>query len=147
MRFLLMIVGLTFSLPLEAARPDAPKAPKVPGARKVANKFPTRVLTFVCHDADNHTAVMGIANMTIDIRDSSAGAFAASAYFRGEKGYTTKNLFGSFTSVPQGYVLRTKMKGSFGEFSLLHLHPAEKSTLPGIQDSLSCEVSAELESI
>jgi hypothetical protein len=159
MRFLIFLIALTFMLPTEAGAGKAvatagagkvvAKAPKSKSkvSRKIANKLPSRVLTFVCRPGEGEPeSVIGLTHMSIGLRDTNAGAFSSSIYLRTEKGYLPKTITGTYTTVPGGYIFRTKWQGLLGEYTMIHVHPAERSALPGIADKQICEVSAQLES-
>ena len=151
MRFLTLILALSVILPAEAGakakKTEAAAKEKAKVGRKIANKMPSRVLTFVCRSGEGEPEnVIALTHMSIGLHDPNVGAFSSSIYVRTEKGYLPKTITGTYTTVPNGFVLRTKYQGLTGEFTLIHVHPAEKTNLPGLSEKQSCEVTGQLES-
>lgn len=160
MRFLAMILALTVLSPAEAGAKEAVRKfsakPKASAAqakgtakpsRKIANKMPSRVFTFVCRSAEGEPEnVVGLTHMSIALHDINTGAFSSSIYLRTEKSYQPSTITGTYTTVPNGFVLRTKWQGASGEYTMIHVHPAEKTTFPGMAEKQSCEVTGQLES-
>jgi len=127
------------------AMPAATQA--APKNRKIANKMPSRVLNFVCREAaDAPETVIGMAHMSIDLRDETVGAFSMSVYVKNEKGYTPKTITGTYTTVPGGFVYRAKWPNVTGEYTLIHVHAGDKSSIPGLGNKQVCEVTGQLDS-
>jgi hypothetical protein len=106
------------------------------------------VIIFTCRDPDSGAEnAIGLTHMNIDMRDNSTGAFSMSLYLRQDKGFVTKSVTGSYTTVPNGYIFRTKWRSLQGEFAMIHVHPAEKTSFPGLAGKQSCEVSGQLEAL
>lgn len=151
MRFLALFMALSVIMPTDAgakdvARKASPK-PKASAARAIANKMPSRVLTFVCRSAEGEPEnVVALTHMSIGLHDANTGAFSSSIYLRTEKGYLPRTITGTYTTVPNGFVLRSKLQGLTGEFTMIHVHPAEKTIFPGMNDKQACEVTGQLES-
>jgi hypothetical protein len=140
MQFILFVLGLVLLFPshLEA---------KSKSDRKPANRFPTMVTTFICKEApDQPEAALGLISMSIDVRDSSTGTYAMNLFVRAENRYVVRTLNGRFNKVPGGIVYQGIMGSALtGESVRIHLHPAEKTLLPGLYPApLSCEPSASL---
>jgi hypothetical protein len=149
MRFLALFFALSVMMPAEAGAAGKKTVAKEKGkvSRKIANKMPSRVLTFVCRSGEGEPEnVVALTHMSIGLHDPNVGAFSSSIYVRNEKGYLPKTITGTYTTVPNGYVLRTKYQGLTGEFTLIHVHPAEKTILPGLSEKQTCEVTGQLES-
>lgn len=149
MRILALVLALTVILPAEAgAAKNGAAKDKGKVSRKIANKMPSRVLTFVCRATEGDPeSVIGLTHMSVGLHDANTGAFSSSVYLRTEKGYLPKTITGTYTTVPSGYVFRTKWQGILGEFTMIHIHPAEKTIFPGMTDKQSCEVTGQLESL
>lgn len=136
MRLMLLLLALTLSMPALAGSKTK---------RKPANKMPSRVLNFICREAaEAPESVVGMAHMSIDLRDETVGAFSMSIYVRNEKGYTPKTLSGTYTTVPGGFVFRAKWASVFGEYTMLHIHPGDKSSIPGLTNKQTCELGGQL---
>lgn len=156
MRFLALLTALFIAMPAEAGAKDATRkasakpelsAARAKAARKIANKMPSRVLTYVCRASDGEPeSVIALTHMSISLNDANTGAFSSSIYLRTEKGYLPRTITGTYTTVPNGFILRTKWQGIFGEYTMIHIHPAEKTAFPGVSEKQSCEVTGQLES-
>lgn len=141
MRFALFItiLALALPLPLQAKKKD----------RKPAGKMPSRVVTLVCRQDDQGPdSAVGLARLTVDLRDSNRGNFGLTIYLRNEQGYDTKTLHGSYTTVPGGYVLRARWNGLPDRTLVdIHAHSEEKTSLPGFAEKQGCGITGELESL
>lgn len=151
MRFLTFILALSVIMPVEAGaaakKKEAVAKEKAKLSRKIANKMPSRVLTFLCRESEGEPEnVIALTHMSIGLHDANTGAFSSSIYVRTEKGYLPKSITGTYTTVPNGFVLRTKWSGMLGEYTMIHVHPAEKTSFPGVSNKQSCEVTGQLES-
>lgn len=156
MRFFFMTLALIFSLPLEAApklaKAPMPKAKGIAQAKKAkrsiaTNNLPSRVITFVCREEEGAPeSALGLTHMNVDLRDKSTGAFSTSLYLRSEKGFTPRNISGTYTTAPGGFILRAKWPGGQGDYVIVHIHPNEKTKFPGQPAEQACEVTALLES-
>jgi hypothetical protein len=151
MRFLTLFVALSVIVPAEAGAKDIARKssakPKASAARAIANKMPSRVLTFVCRAGEGEPEnVVALTHMSIGLHDANTGAFSSSIYVRTEKGYLPRTITGTYTTVPNGFVFRTKWQGLTGEYTMIHVHPAEKTAFPGMSDKQICEVTGQLES-
>jgi hypothetical protein len=139
MRMFLPLLALFLALPQ-----GAEAAPK---NRKIANKTPSRVLNFVCREsAESPETVVGMAHMSVDLRDETVGAFSMSVYVKNEKGYAAKTITGTYTTVPGGFIYRAKWPSATGDYTLLHVHPGDKSSVPGLGNKQGCEVTGQLDS-
>lgn len=147
MRLMLFILTFTFALPAQATVKPKAEAKQVKTQRDPSSNLPSRVLTFRCHDfSEDSENILGMAHMSIDLRDSTVGAFSMSLYVRTPKGYTPKTLTGTYTSVPGGFIFRAKWRNANGDYLLLHAHPGDKSQIPGLNAKQSCEILGQLES-
>jgi hypothetical protein len=115
--------------------------------RKPANNTnPAKVLTFQCHEEESgDLAALGVAHMSLDLRDSTTGSFSMSFYLKTGKTFSSKTLIGTFTTVPEGFVYRTQWNPN-SNYTLIHLHPADKTSVPGKKEKMACEVNASIES-
>jgi hypothetical protein len=128
----------------EGALASGSKAQKI--NRETASKMPSRVLSFLCRESpDSSEGAIGMAHMSIDLRDSTLGAFSMSLYLRSPDGYQARTLSGTYTTVPGGFIFRTRWQGPSSNFVLIHLHPGDKTLFPGLPKQ-SCELSGQLES-
>jgi hypothetical protein len=147
MRFLALFLTLFVLMPAEAGAKKAAAKEKAKVSRKIANKMPSRVLTFICRSGEGEPEnVIGLTHMSIGLHDVNTGAFSSSIYLRTEKSYLPRTITGTYTTVPGGFVLRTKWQGILGEYTMIHVHPAEKTAFPGMNDKQACEVTGQLES-
>lgn len=161
---LTLVFTLLLALPAHQARGATPvktakpatktavgKGKKVasrPAKRNLANKGPSRVLTLVCRDGEGGPEnVIGLASMSPDL-DNPRGTFGMQLYVRTENGYTPKALNGTYSNVPNGFIFNTRWKNAQGgDFTLLHVHPREKTDIPGLAGKQSCEIAGQLESL
>ncbi len=135
MKYLLILA--LFSFPAEAAKTK----------RKPANSnSPAKVLTFECKAEDSDdVAALGVAHMNLDLRDSTVGSFSMSLYWKAGKTFSSKTLIGTFTTVPEGFVYRSQWSNG-APYTFIHLHPADRTSLPTKKEKLQCTATASLES-
>jgi hypothetical protein len=146
MRFILFLLAFTLALPAEAGRKSSyPPAP-FQESRKPASKMPTKIMTFVCREEDGTENGIGIASMLVNLQDDTLGTFGMNLYLRSGKGYANKTLNGAYTSVPGGYVFRTRWDSSSDQYILINVHPRERTAFPGFTAKQQCEISGQLES-
>ncbi len=142
MKLLTLVMVFFLSLPVSEAKEASGKAKRKPAN----NNSPAKVLTFQCKDADSdELAAIGIAHMSLDLRDTSIGTFSMSFYWKSGKTFLSKTLMGTFTTVPEGFVYRTQW-GATSPYTLIHIHPADKTTIPVKKEKLQCEGAASLDS-
>ena len=137
------VFALTIALTLANSAAAAQKAQRKPAG------IASRVLTFLCRESpDSPLAALGMAHLRIDSRDPSAATFGLNIYVQTEKNsFLNKAYSGMASSVPGGYILKvTSAQGT--DNTIVHLHPAERTQLPGLpaSRSASCEISAEVQS-
>ena len=148
MKFLLfaLCLALPFGAAAEAAKP---KAKKTVTSRKPSNaKAPYRVVSLVCQDEAGEDAALGIAQLSIDAKDSEAGYFGLTLYMRSGRGSVTpKSLNGAYTTVPDGFILQAQWAGLPGDQLVIHAHPRDKTSLPGVSGRLGCRVTSKLEQL
>ncbi len=128
MRFLLIFLALTISIPVFA------KDKK----RKPANAFPGRIVTFVCRDSEDEedkTNALGLIQMGAE--KDGRGQFSLTMYFPMGQSYTAKPMNGTYNTVPKGYVFLSRN----GE---LHLHPQDSTTIPGISAPQKCVITGQI---
>jgi hypothetical protein len=133
--FVLLLALFTFSA--EAAKTK----------RKPANtNSPSKVVTFTCKAEDSdEVAALGVTHMNLDLRDSTIGSFSMSLYWKSGKTFSSKTLVGTFTTVPEGFVYRAQWNTG-APFTLIHLHPADRTVIPAKREKMQCEATASLES-
>ena len=134
MRIFLFALALCFSLPAEAKH-----------ARALANSGEKLVLGFHCNRSDSgELTAVGLASLTPSNKDRELGNFSVSLHLKNRKSPLSKSLQGTYTTVPEGVILRTPWE-SANKFTLIHLHPAEATRFPGVEGNHACEIDQKLE--
>lgn len=110
-----------------------------------------RVVTFHCvgEESGIKTAI-GLVKMTPTKSKKFSGSFELNLSLKDPKfkgSIQTRLISDQFTFVPEGFVLRAQWKGPFTESTLIHIHPEEKTSFPGIAEKSQCAVDQELNSL
>lgn len=137
------------SLALALALFAIPAHAKPKSSRKPADaKASYRAINMSCRDDAGEISALGLAHLGVDTKNSDTGFFGLTLYVRTSKGQLTpKSLTGAFTTVPDGYILKAAWPGLPGDQLFLHLHPRDKTSLPGVIGKLSCGVESLLEQL
>lgn len=147
MRFATLFLALTLALgatvtPAHAAKKAKERKPAATG------KAVYRVISLDCRDESNQPTALGLAQLSVDIKNNDTGFFGLTLYVRTGKGtLSPKSLSGAYTTVPDGYILQASWPGAPGDQIFLHLHPRDKTSLPGVNAKLSCAAEAQLEQL
>lgn len=139
MRFALLM-ALFLALPLAGFGKATRKI-----IRKPTNASgPAKVITFSCHEeGDDSVQALGMAYLRVSPKDENAASVTLSLYVQAKKNsFTNRTYQGQAVTVPGGHTI--SLHG--GDNFMLHLHPAEQTTLPGLTKPLSCEATASLHS-
>lgn len=142
--FLALTLALGASVPAHAAKKESAKERK-PAAN---GKAVYRVISLDCRDENNQPTALGLAQLSVDIKNNDVGYFGLTLYVRTGKGnLTPKSLSGAYTSVPDGFVLQAAWPGAPGDQIFIHLHPRDKTLLPGVNAKLTCASDAQLDQL
>lgn len=124
---------LAFALPAHAKK-----------TRKPSNKGPKKIYTFVCKDDSEEDTLIGIANLSVDMRDPNVGIAATTIFVKKQKDFQSANFTGRLSSVPGGFVIIGK-PSFFPDIIKLNIHPNEQTTLPGLPLQ-NCSITGQMES-
>lgn len=141
--FFSLLAAAAISSPLLAGAKE-----KAPARKPAESKASYRAVSLSCRDENNDVAALGLAHLAVDLKNTDTGFFGLTIYVRTGRGQLApKTLSGAFTTVPDGYVLKAAWPGAPGDQLFLHLHPRDKTMLPGVPGKLGCAVDGQLEQL
>jgi len=143
MRNIIALCLIVFS-PLASAK-EAKRAPNYLSSGE------KRIVTFHCLGEESGTkTAIGLVKMAPTRSKNFSGSFELDLSLKGPKfkgNIQTRLVSDQFTMVPEGFVLRAQWKGTFTESTLIHLHPEEKTSFPGVAEKSQCAIDQELNSL
>jgi hypothetical protein len=141
MRSVFLILALSLLAPLAHAKTKTTRKP-------ADSKASYRAVSLSCREESGEVVALGLAHLAVDLKNSDTGFFGLTLYVRTSKGQLSpKTLNGAFTTVPDGYVLKASWPGAPGDQLFLHLHPRDKTILPGVSGKLSCATDGQVEQL
>jgi hypothetical protein len=124
------------------------RQPFTPAKRDPSAASSFRVASFSCRGESNQPSAVGLVHLGVDLKNNETGFFGLTLYARLEKGnVATKVLNGAYTTVPGGFVLQAQWTGAPADTVVIHLHPNDRTSIPGVPGKLSCAVDAQMQQL
>jgi hypothetical protein len=107
----------------------------------------TVALTFRCVDTlKGDNSAIGFASLSKKAEGKNSARAGVSLQVRNAEGHLVgRELSGDYISVPEGYVFSVLWDKRAKRKNLIHVHPADATTFPGISGTHRCDLDLKLE--